>query len=317
MVRVLEITEGFNLKIGLVLAGGGGKGAYQIGVWKALRELKIDEHIQGVSGTSIGALNSILFAQGDLELAENVWMGINREDVLPIDNMELFTKGVKLFIGNKNINFIKRFLPKLLEQGNVSREGLLHILNENIDYNKVFKSNESIYVTCTEIPEIRAKYFKLNNYDVETIKKILCATSAIPPIYECEEIGATKYVDGGMVDNTPIQPLYGEGFDIIFVVHLNREFDIDRNKFPSAKIINIMPSSEQGGIFTGILDFSQDSVRKRIITGYDDTMNLIEPILQIGKLKHKKSPFKFFMNAGKNISINVPGFTKDINLPKE
>lgn len=277
--------EGFNLKIGLVLEGGGGKGAYQIGVWKALRELKIDNLIQGVSGTSIGALNSVLFAQGDLEMAESIWMGITREDVLPIDNMELFTKGIKLFIGNKNINFIKRFLPKLLEQGNVSREGLLHILNENIDYKKVNESNKSIYVTCTEIPEIRTKYFKLNDCDVETIKKVLCATSAIPPIYECEEIESTKYVDGGMVDNIPIQPLYGEGFDVIFVVHLNREFGIDRNKFPSARIIDIIPSSEQGGVFTGVLDFSQDSVRKRIITGYEDTMNLIEPILQIGTLK--------------------------------
>ena len=54
------------MKIGLVLAGGGARGAYQIGIWKALRELNIDKHISVVSGTSIGALNAILFMQGDL-----------------------------------------------------------------------------------------------------------------------------------------------------------------------------------------------------------------------------------------------------------
>ena len=48
-------------KIGLVLGGGGGKGAYQIGVWKALREYKIDKYITYLSGTSIGSLNSLCF----------------------------------------------------------------------------------------------------------------------------------------------------------------------------------------------------------------------------------------------------------------
>ncbi len=43
------------MKIGLVLAGGGGKGAYELGVWKALREIKITKNITVFSGTSIGA----------------------------------------------------------------------------------------------------------------------------------------------------------------------------------------------------------------------------------------------------------------------
>ena len=59
-------------KIGLVLGGGGGKGAYQIGVWKALKEYKIDKYINYLSGTSIGSLNSLLFLTGDLDNAINV-----------------------------------------------------------------------------------------------------------------------------------------------------------------------------------------------------------------------------------------------------
>lgn len=57
---------------GLVLAGGGGKGAYEIGAWKALRE-RTDLKISAVSGTSVGALNAALFCTGDFELAENIW----------------------------------------------------------------------------------------------------------------------------------------------------------------------------------------------------------------------------------------------------
>lgn len=59
--------------IGLVLCGGGGRGAYQIGVWQALNELGLDRYINGVSGTSAGALNAALFACGNISLAENVW----------------------------------------------------------------------------------------------------------------------------------------------------------------------------------------------------------------------------------------------------
>ncbi len=61
------------MKLGLVLGGGGGRGAYQIGVWQALEELGIAKHIKVISGTSIGALNAMLFMQGDLEEAKKAW----------------------------------------------------------------------------------------------------------------------------------------------------------------------------------------------------------------------------------------------------
>ena len=62
-----------NKKIGLVLDGGGAKGAYQIGIWKALRETGLERYISCISGTSVGGLNAALFLQGELEKAENIW----------------------------------------------------------------------------------------------------------------------------------------------------------------------------------------------------------------------------------------------------
>ena len=69
-------------KIGLVFAGGGGKGAYHIGVWKALREYGIDKNITAVAGTSVGALNAALLAHGDYGLAEDVWLNISPQQIL-------------------------------------------------------------------------------------------------------------------------------------------------------------------------------------------------------------------------------------------
>ena len=72
-------------KYGIVFCGGGAKGAYQIGVWKRLRELGLDKEIVGVSGASIGAMNSMLFAQGDYETAEEVWMQARSDDMMALN----------------------------------------------------------------------------------------------------------------------------------------------------------------------------------------------------------------------------------------
>ena len=58
-------------EFGLVLAGGGTKGAYEVGVWKALKELNIN--ITAIAGTSIGALNAALILQDDFEKIFYVW----------------------------------------------------------------------------------------------------------------------------------------------------------------------------------------------------------------------------------------------------
>lgn len=72
-------TEVCKMDIGLVLEGGGGKGAYQIGVWQALRELGIEDHIRVIAGTSVGALNAALFLQGDLRRAKDLWFQISHD----------------------------------------------------------------------------------------------------------------------------------------------------------------------------------------------------------------------------------------------
>ena len=83
------------MKQALVLSGGGARGAYQIGVWKALEELNIKCDI--VTGTSIGSINGALYTQGSLKEAEELWKNIDLETVFPItvdnnNNKELLKK---------------------------------------------------------------------------------------------------------------------------------------------------------------------------------------------------------------------------------
>ena len=66
-------------KKAVVLSGGGARGAYQAGAWKALREL--DYQFDIVTGTSVGALNAAMMASGDFERAIMLWQEISPEAV--------------------------------------------------------------------------------------------------------------------------------------------------------------------------------------------------------------------------------------------
>ena len=118
-------------KVGLVLGGGGGKGSYQVGVYKALKENKLVKEIKGISGTSIGALNTLLFANQDVDTAEKVWANLSRKDVLT-------TKKLTDYFKFSNFSLL-------------SREGMLKIFKENVNFDNVSLSKIEMYVSCANI----------------------------------------------------------------------------------------------------------------------------------------------------------------------
>jgi len=275
------------MKIGLVLSGGGGKGAYELGVWRAIKELKLDKYIKVISGTSIGAFNAVLFAQDDLERAEMLWEEVTIEKLLPINNKEIIKKGMAIAVGIKSLNLVKKYMPKKLESGDVPREGVCDILNSYIDIKKMKESGRICYAACTEMPDFTPKYFKINDFEEEEGKSAILASACLPLIYESEEINGKRYIDGGMIDNTPIQPVYGEGCDVIIVVLLSKEANVKRSLYPNAKIIEIRPSIMKEGVLTGTLNLSEESKKQRILQGYEDSMNLLGPIMYMANAQYE------------------------------
>lgn len=95
-------------KLGLVLSGGGGKGSYEIGVWKYLKEIGLDKKISVISGTSVGGLNAALMGTEDYENAECIWKyKINREVILTPhdDKMKKIATGGVSAAGGATIGF--------------------------------------------------------------------------------------------------------------------------------------------------------------------------------------------------------------------
>lgn len=282
------------MKIGLVLAGGGGRGAYHIGVWKALREAGLDQYVSAISGTSVGGLNAALFLQGDLERAEEIWKNLSVEKILTPRN------GFHADLQHTDYE-PKKYSGLYL----YIREGLLKIIEENLDTSIFDKSEKNCYMTCrrtqnkkdrdsyeemfthpdgTKDCKIyvngRATYFNMRGFSDRDRIKILLATSAMPFIFPKEKIGDCYYMDGGWTDNLPVEPLYRiEKCDRIVVVHLTtNDGRIKREQFPAAKIFEIRPQKEQGGFFAGILDFRAQSAADRIQQGYHDTIKMFQDI---------------------------------------
>ncbi len=136
------------MKLGLVFEGGGGKGAYQIGVWKALHEIGLDKHIAAVSGTSVGALNAFLFAYGDYDLALKIWT-----ELTPL---HVFTPLYMCADPERVLTSQDKFLWDLfLKRGLFTRKGL-EIIFSHLDFNRVGENNAiPCYATCLKVDDIK------------------------------------------------------------------------------------------------------------------------------------------------------------------
>lgn len=243
---------------GIVLCGGGAKGVYQIGVWRALREYGIFEQIDGISGVSIGAINELLMAGADYETAEKVWKEI---DFLTVFDTE----------------------PELIDmvEGTFSRGEMLDIMRKYIDYDRIANSSYSLYTNITRIgTDMSAQgrvpvYESLNHKTASQMEKIILASSALPIVYEAVEIDGYYYRDGGLTDNMPIKPLYEQGYRKLVVVALSHTAAINTDLYPDCELLLIRPSQNLGDTFSGTLNFKKQDIEMRMELGYRDAKRIL------------------------------------------
>lgn len=242
-----------NRELGLVFSGGGAKGAYEIGVWRYLRECGLDKQITGISGTSVGALNGLLFLQGDYDCAEKIWRELQDTDMFRSDILTSFeTAGVEPLLGLLQVGLSTLFpdgmgtlagvaqyagnegildpllmdtVSELLERGGIfSQEGIEALIRKNVDWEKIERAKKLFYCTVADndLLDPAAEYRCLNGLDREEIINSVLQSSAIPVLYGArrESAGNKCYVDGGIVDTTPIRPLLRSGYRELIVVHL-------------------------------------------------------------------------------------------------
>jgi NTE family protein len=178
-----------------VLSGGGGRGAYHVGVYKYLEEQGLLPHI--VVGASIGAVNGAMIVAGltaaDLE---REWRG-------------LATDQIHRFRFNP-LEYVER--PSLLDT-----TPWAVTLERQISFHRVRTSPIKFRVTATDIRRGQLTVFR----NEEITARHLLASCSIPVIYPWTEIDGHLYWDGAVVANTPLRPAVDEGAEEIFVVLLS------------------------------------------------------------------------------------------------
>ncbi len=244
-------------KRALVLCGGGGKGAYQIGAWKALKKIGFNPDI--VTGTSVGALNGAFVVSGKLKEALAVWADINMEKVLSFD------KNIDLGSAESMFDVTKLIIKN---GDSASYEPLLKLIDENIDEDEIRNSKiEYGFVTTQFLPLKKIEIFK-ENIPYGQLKDYIMASAACYPYMKSYSIGNKKYIDGGYFDNMPVKMAIEKGATDIVVIDLH---GIGKNNIYTdlpAKITYVSSRHKLGSIMI----FDKETSIKNINLGYYDTM---------------------------------------------
>ncbi len=264
------------MKRGIALAGGGARGAYEMGALKALKEMGYLDDIDVISGVSVGSLNACILAMEAFEEGEKLWLSDRSE--------AFFTKPPSFFkkLLNENI--------KLLDKGIYATDELEKTIDEMIDFDKVRKkhvlvglshmgekdSNIFDFFTANVKhyfkQESRMKYVSLSTLSNKEIKKTLLASCAIPIMFKPVIMDGKKYYDGGVFERLPYSPLVEMGCDEIIAIDLFRLNFKRKKQIENSTIINIHPKID----LHGILDFSEELNEERFNYGYADAKNAMK-----------------------------------------
>jgi len=239
----------------VVLSGGGSKGAYQIGVWKALRKLKIKYEI--VTGTSVGALNGAIMVQNNYYKAYNLWSNISMD--------KIFDGKIQNY--DDTLSLYKEYLKKFVKNKGVEPSGLETIIEELLDTKRFYKSKINYGLITFNKTNRKPKILQKKDIPESKLNDYLIASSAAYPAFSSKEIEGIEFIDGGYYDNTPINLAIDMGADEVIVVDLTT-VGIRKPAKKKIKNIKITPRNDLGSF----LLFDKEIAKRNIKYGYNDAM---------------------------------------------
>ncbi|MBR2833114.1 MAG: patatin-like phospholipase family protein [Bacilli bacterium] len=246
-------------KLGLVLSGGGSKGSYEIGVYKALKKLKIKPDI--VTGTSIGAINGIFITQKQLLKAIYFWRNVDFEKMY---REEDFPKMKDPELKKVYAQYIKTFIS----EGGMDVSKIEKIFSKVFNPKKFFKSDIDYGLVTYNWTKKKPVIMKKKDLTKENTKSYVLASSACYPAYKPYIIDGESYIDGGYHDNIPINLAIEMGATKIIAVDLRAIGLKKRIKDKSIEVTYIAPRNKIGSF----LVFETNQAKRGIKLGYNDTM---------------------------------------------
>ena len=252
----------------IVLSGGGAKGAYEVGVWKALRKLHIKYDI--VTGTSIGALNGMLMVQHEYYKCLRFWKNLSYEKIY--DNFIPSKKAKQMYL-----NYLNKIIG-----GGIGMEKMEDMLEEYYKPHKLYSSKISFGVVAYNLSTMEVVNATKKNTRPDKLKKYILASATCFPVFKPYKIGTDTYIDGGYYDNLPINLAIDLGADEIIAVDLGSLGLRKKIKDKKIKITYIAPNNK----LDSFLLFDSKAAKRMINLGYNDAMKTF------GKLEGNLYTFK-------------------------
>jgi NTE family protein len=228
---------------GLALGGGGARGAYEAGVLKAIDEMNIE--VGAITGTSIGAINAAGYLSSGIDTVEEVWRLMDKHSIIDFNSVSILES---------------------LKNGGFDYEKPFSLIRSYLDEESIRKNPIDFGIVTVNLTERDpVVVFKEDIPDGKIIDYVLA--SASHPVLKRFEIDGDKYMDGGLYDNLPLDPLIRKGYRDIIVVDLYAKKRL-RNPISTSKIVDIASNEELGSILIP----DPEHIDRNMRLGYLDTL---------------------------------------------
>ncbi len=252
---------------GLVLAGGGVKGSYQIGSYLAFKKCGIK--VDGIVGTSIGSFNAAMIVSGKEDVLYDFWKNVNVGELLNFNSE--FTESVN------NQEYFKEFiygieeLSTIVKNKGIDLNKLKKLLNNLIDEEAIRKSKMDYGLVTLRVQDLKPLYLFKEDMKKGKMAEYILASCNLPLFKMEKYIDNKYYLDGGFYDNNPINMLIDKGYDKIYSVEV-QGLGFKKKVKDSSKVIRIVPSKFLGST----LSVNKSKINENIKLGYYDTLKVLK-----------------------------------------
>lgn len=236
------------MNVGVVLSGGMAKGAYQIGVLKALNDFIPLDNIKFFSCSSVGALNGYAYATQKLGVAERMWR-------------ELCADQCKL-----TINQVLR--------DNMLWKNIVQLCDPP-------RLNSKFYCCLFDYSRFNVVYKELSSTNSSLLPLHLCASVTLPLCKKAVKIGESSYFDGAIIDNIPVYPLVKHDLYYIICVHFDDiSYQFENDIFDKKTIKIVVPC--RSAIKQSIV-LSKERIDEMIESGYVFAYEILRNVFAKGR----------------------------------
>ena len=283
----------------LVLAGGGAKGSYQIGAWKALREEGM--RFDAVIGASVGALNAGLIATGSFARAEELWDSISFNNI--VDIPERFIKNGNLDL---DIKKIQSFTKYLIKNKGLETRPLYRLIREHLKEEHIRKSGIDVGVVTFNVSSLKPMEVYIDDIPEGQLARYLLASASFP-LFKTVEIGGKHFTDGGVYDNIPFAMAKSRGYKHIIVLDISGMGHNRRPNIIGTDTVYIKNSLNLGWE----LDFSRENLSKYKLLGYLDTRKVyaknigVEYFVLVDRKREKETEERLLADTGQKLILKL------------